>query len=422
MSVALGNIVLVDHGMTVEDAGDGRSLSPHVVPSRKMEYALTDESCLCQEEAPAVAVPVRFRPGLANAPLTVADLQQFNADFSLKTAAAVELIRQSPRSALPVISLAEAESLVEKWLPQRDLLGSAFSKQEFVVETETDGSAFLRFGDNQLGARPDEGMDFLASYRIGNGAQGNVGAGALAHIVPGVASSLDVTEVSNPLAAQGGTDPESMEEVRQFAPQAFRTQERAVTPADYEEFAKKSHPDVQKVATTLRWTGSWRTFFLTADRMGGLDVDAAFETDLRNRLERYRMAGFDLEVDSPLFVPLEIEMAVCVHPEFFASDVKKALLEVFGNRKLSNGKSGVFHPDNFSFGQTVFTSPLIAAAMSVAGVLSVEMNKFHRQGTPDPLPLDESKLTLGRREIARCDNDRNFPDRGVFNLIMKGGK
>ncbi|MBK9014739.1 MAG: hypothetical protein IPM82_12025 [Saprospiraceae bacterium] len=156
--------------------------------------------------------------------------------------------------------------------------------------------------------------------------------------------------------------------------------------------------------------------------MGGLEVDEEFEKDLRRRLERYRIAGFDLEVDSPLFVPLEIEMTVCVHPIFFASEVKKALLEVFNNKKLPNGKLGVFHPDNFSFGQTVYSSPLIAAAMNVAGVASVEITKFHRQGTPDTLPLDEGKLTLGRREIAQCNNDRNFPDQGVFNLIMKGGK
>ncbi|MBK9014740.1 MAG: hypothetical protein IPM82_12030 [Saprospiraceae bacterium] len=202
----------------------------------------------------------RFRPKLKSSPLTVANEKKFQKDFASKskTVAAIELIQQSPREALPTISLIDAsaqdlegapgsppdstvESLpdVEKWMPQWDLLNSVFNKKEFVVETESEGTSFLRFGDNLQGERPDEGMDFKATYRIGNGSQGNVGTGALAHIVPSVATSLEVDSVSNPIPAQGGTDPESMEEVRQFAPEAFRTQERAVTPADYEEFAKK---------------------------------------------------------------------------------------------------------------------------------------------------------------------------------------
>jgi len=422
VSVALGNIVLVDHGMTFEDIGKVRSLSPSVVPSPKMQYALAKEGCHCDDKSVAKGIPIRFRPKLKNGPLTVAGKKQFLEGYEA-SASAAELIHQSPCGALPSISLAVDGIWGEQWHPKSDLLQSNFNKQEFVVETESDGASFLRFGDDQFGARPNAGMDFIATYRLGNGEQGNVGADTLAHLVSGVDGlSNTIDSISNPLAAEGGTDPESMEEVKQFAPQAFRIQERAVTPQDYEQFAKRCRLDVQKVAATMRWTGSWRTFFLSADRMGGLDVDAAFETDLRSRLERYRMAGFDLKVDSPLYVPLEIEISVCIKSDFFASNVKKALLEVFSNQLLPSGKTGLFHPDNFSFGQAVFSSPLIAAAMRVAGVASVKLTKFQRQGRPDPIPLEEGKLTLGRREIARCDNDPNFPDRGVFSLVIKGGK
>ncbi|MEK7253532.1 MAG: putative baseplate assembly protein [Bacteroidota bacterium] len=422
VSVAWGNIALVDHGMTFEDTGDFRSLSPSVVKRRNLPFVTADESCSCEEKAPAKAVPLRFRPKLTAAPLTVSDLRHFNEDHELMPVPAAVLTQQDCSKALPVISLFETTGSQRAWEPQRDLLSSGANKLEFVVETESDGTSILRFGDNKLGAQPDDDTDFIASFRIGNGSQGNIGAGTLAHLVPAVSTSLAVLSITNPLPAQGGTNPESMEQVRQFAPQAFRTQERAVTSADYEDFAKKSHPDVQKAAATLRWTGSWRTFFLTVDRMGGLDVDASFEQELRGRLEPYRLAGFDLEVDSPLFVPLEIEMAVCVQPGFFASEVKKALLDIFSKRVMPNSSTGIFHPDHFSFGQAVYLSRLYAAAQAVAGVASVEITKFERQGTPDSQPLQEGVLRLGRREIARCDNDRNFPDRGVFKLVMKGGK
>jgi hypothetical protein len=68
--------------------------------------------------------------------------------------------------------------------------------------------------------------------------------------------------VWNPLPAVGGVDPEAMEQVRQFAPQAFRVQERAVTPADYVEVTQRR---IQRAAT-LRWTGSWYTGCVTVDQ------------------------------------------------------------------------------------------------------------------------------------------------------------
>ena len=48
-----------------------------------------------------------------------------------------------------------------------------------------------------------------------------------------ITASATHPAVRNPLPAQGGVDPESIETVRQRAPYAFRTQERAVTPEDY---------------------------------------------------------------------------------------------------------------------------------------------------------------------------------------------
>ena len=134
------------------------------------------------------------------------------------------------------------------------------------------------------------------------------------------------------------------------------------------------------------------------------------------------MAGHDLEVDGPLFVPLEIEMTVCVKPDYFRSDVKAELFDVFSNRRLANGRLGVFHPDNFTFGQPVYVSRLYAAAMAVQGVDSVQITKFRRRGSTDLKPLQDGVLNFARLEIARLDNDPNFPERGSFVVHMQGGK
>jgi hypothetical protein len=177
-----------------------------------------------------------------------------------------------------------------------------------------------------------------------------------------------------------------------------------------------------RTAATFRWTGSWHTVFLTVDRLGGSRVDPDFEAKILDFVERYRMAGYDLEADGPRLVSLQIEMLVCVSPDYFRSDVKGALLEVFSNRMLPDGRRGLFHPDRFTFGQTVFLSPLYAAAQKVPGVSSVEIRRFGRMGSTDPKPLQDGHLPLNRLEIARLDNDPNFPERGVFTLILVGGK
>ena len=115
---------------------------------------------------------------------------------------------------------------------------------DFLAEVDNDGTAYLRFGDNDHGRRPDPGATFTATYRVGNGVAGNVGADSLKHIV---IDDTRITSVRNPIAAQGGVAPESIEDVRQRAPYAFRTQERAVTANDYALMAQRD-PEVQRAA------------------------------------------------------------------------------------------------------------------------------------------------------------------------------
>ena len=95
------------------------------------------------------------------------------------------------------------------------------------------------------------------------------------------------------------------------------------------------------------------------------------------------MAGHDLEVDSPQFVALEIDLHVCVAADHFRSDVERELFDILSNRDLPDGRRGLFHPDNFTFGQPVYLSAIYAAAHQVTGVESVEVRTFQRLGVAD---------------------------------------
>lgn len=397
VSVARGNVVLVDHGLTEP---------PETLPD--------------VASAGGVQSAGLYRPQLQNPDLTFR--VPFN-DAQARLQPAAGVLSQDPKQALPDITLHEDGAT---WNPRRDLLSSPREALDFVVETENDGTATLRFGDGILGSKPVSGLK--ATYRTGNGSAGNVGAEAIAHVVATPAVPLTgITSLRNPLPAAGGTDAETNELVRQSAPWAFRTQERAVTEADYAAVAQRD-PEVRKAQATLRWTGSWYTMFVTVDRAGGAPVDDAFRARARSFLEQFRLAGYDLEIEAPLFVPLDIAFGVCVAPGYFRSAVKAALLDVFSNRDLPGGQRGFFHPDNFTFGQPVYLSQVVSTAMQVPGVRWVDtndippaQNHFKRWGQAAQGETAAGRIAMARLEIARLDNDPSQPENGKIDFFMEGG-
>ncbi len=379
ISVAHGNIVLADQGKT----------------ERSKELQLAEKKYL--------KLPQR----------NIISVAEYEHDLE-KDRAAVLTLKQDVREALPYVTLKEGN---ETWIPRKDLLASDRFAAEFVVETGQNGLSYLRFGDDTLGKKPQSDTKFTATYRIGNGKAGNVGASAISTIVW---KNEGITTVKNLLPATGGTDAETMEEVRQYAPQAFRTQQRAITESDYVE-KTELHAEVQKAAAKFYWTGSWYTVYIIIDRKGGKDIDEEFKTDIRNHLEQYRMAGYDLEIRQPKLVPLSIILNVCVLTSYFRADIRQSLLKLFSNYELGDGTKGFFHPDNFTFGQPVYLSAIYEKAMTVQGVASVEIKEFKRWTKNANKEKEEGLLKVSELEIVRLDNDRNFPENGKIDFIMFGG-
>ncbi len=384
ISVARGNVVLADHGETVAD----EALIPGVVPARGF-----------------------YRPHLGRGPLVFAGPAFDPAD---PTSPASKALVADPRGALPAAWLSGGG---ERWEARPDLLNSDRFDSGFVVEMEEDRIAHLRFGDDIFGRRPAAGSQFTATYRVGGGQSGNLGADALTRIV---LDGDNFLKVRNPLPAAGGADPEPFERVRLQAPQAFRVRERAVTADDYARVAERQ-AEVQKADAAFRWTGSWYTAFVTIDRGGGLAIDTGFKAATRKHLDRYRMAGMDLEINAPVSVPLDIAMRVCVKPGYFRSHVKQGLLDAFSDRLLPDGRRGFFHPDRFTFGQALYLSRVYQAALAVPGVDSVNITTFQRLGKGAAGEIQNGVLAPAYLEILRLDNDPSFPENGRIEFVMDGG-
>src|SRR5207247_2338447 len=102
----------------------------------------------------------------------------------------------------------------------------------FTTEMADDGAVTVRLGDGIHGARLPSGSENIkAIYRKGIGTDGNVKAAQLNLLM---SRPLGVKAVTNPLAAEGGDEPESFANARQNAPLTVLTFDRVVSLQDYE--------------------------------------------------------------------------------------------------------------------------------------------------------------------------------------------
>jgi hypothetical protein len=392
--VALGNVVLADHGRRFG----------------------ADEATA--ESLPVPVAGQHYRPLLERK--DVAHTVRYDA-VAGAAAPAVDAFAIDPKDAEPAVNVAGDG---RRWAARYDLLASDGYAEDFVVEMREDRRAGLRFGDGVHGRAPDGGRPLTVSYRVGGGSAGNIAAGAVCHVLCDADRAAGVLGVTNPLPARGGADPEAIDRVKLLAPEYFKRQERAVRPEDYVALAKR-HPEVQQAVARFRWTGSWRTVQVTVDRLGARPVDAAFQEELLAYLEPFRMAGHDLQVLPPSFVALQLALVIHVEPTRLASEVEVAVRAVLGTGWLANGTRGFFHPDELSFGQSIYFSRIVALVMGVSGVERVDVTgeriRFERFEDPASSGLSEGRLRFGPLEIPRLDADPNAPENGRLDLYMEGG-
>jgi hypothetical protein len=480
ISVAHGNVILVDHGRTIdapEDAGEverigefgkcecegsvvemsySGALFRPVLKQGPLTFSvpLRKFSSASEVFAPKSLDPRNARPqitlhSIPPGPDAMAPLFEMNdltspgrligklrdhsdvAGAALRSKLSQETLRALGDPALdgdvPPTFLAmlvnDLLALLREWNANDDLLGSSREDFHFVVEMDNEGRAHLRFGNGDLGFEPEPGSSFIARYRIGNGPAGNVGADTITTLVQRKASSSGVqVRPRNPMPARGGTVPEAMAEVRLLAPGAFRKElQRAITANDYSRLAERKG-GMQHAGTALRWNGSWYEAQVAADPSGSEEISKKILHQIEGGLHRYRRIGHDLAAHAARYVPLHIEMIVCVLPHYLRGHVRAALLECFSDRVLADGSLGFFHPDNLSFGESVFLSRVIARAQAVAGVESVVVTIFQRLNEPPNRELEDGILRLGPLEIAQLNNDPGFPEHGKLVLRMKGGR
>ncbi|MBP1468338.1 hypothetical protein EYB53_021685 [Candidatus Chloroploca sp. M-50] len=441
VSVAHGNVVLVDHGRTPMAAVELRDGRRTLYADSIGQVPVAETAAVCagaEQLAATYIVPGVFAPRIPAGPLV------FREPLAPGQPASATL-RQEPRRALPQIALyspaaprerapgllnrpdpqhPQAKRPYRRWSPRYDLLSSGPRDAHFVVEMDDERRANLRFGDGDLGMGLVAGSEFLAHWRIGDAVAGNVGASSITHLVSRGERNGATIIPHQPFSAEGGTPPESLTAVKLMAPGSFRSElRRAIIPEDYATLAMRLFPrQVQRAVARLRWSGMRDEILLLLDARGSNSIPPALLEQVRVALEPYRRIGHDLIVAPARYVPLDIELEVCVKPDYLRGHVRAALLAALSARDLADGRRGFFHPDRLTFGEGIALSALVAAVQVVQGVAYVTVTRLRRRYDGTDVALREGLLALRPDEVARLDNDPIRPENGVLKLTMRGGR
>jgi hypothetical protein len=421
-AVARGNVVLVDHGLTVDETN----------PDWVVGVETDGLCCVCDGGSTEQrTVARRLMMTLGRRPVTHAD------PIPDGVASARALVQRDPRMAQPSVGLdappppnSQTSDLAwwaytYSWHAVRDLLSSGGNDHDFVVEIDDEGLAQIRFGDGVNGRQPRAGERFAARYRLGNGPMGNVGRDAIRWLAFTHTTISGATiRPRNPLPATGGLAPESIDSVKRRAPSGYtRVLERAVAADDYARLAEDD-PRVQGAFGELVWTGSWYEADVAIDPLAGYAAEDVAPVVIQ-QLERARRIGHDLGVVPARLVPLDIALSICVSPGYLRGDVEDEARNRLSNRILSDGTRGLFHPDDWRFGADVAGSRIIAAIQAIDGVTHVEFTRFARLNSSDAdaaQSKDENLIAIAVDEIAVLEGDPNFPEHGRLTLDLRGGR
>jgi predicted phage baseplate assembly protein len=276
-------------------------------------------------------------------------------------------------------------------LVHEERIGStlAFSRtadEDYAIETDEDDVTTVVFGDGQYGRIPPPGAELVATYRVGGGTAGNVGAGQLTVVSRAPQLQLLGAKVGNREAASGGAERESIEQAVRFAPIAFSSMQRAVTADDYVALARL-FPGVSKArAEATGWNHI--NLFIAPTGSGKPPSDVLIQ-DLLAYFEDKRMLTTLIRIEAPEYVRVNVTATVEALPYFRRLDVLTAAELAVGD---------LFDFEKVDFGQTLYLSKIYEALERLDGVNSVFVSVFNSDGADGRIAGD-GLIQLGKNQI-----------------------
>jgi predicted phage baseplate assembly protein len=286
-----------------------------------------------------------------------------NQSFLLKQSPMTWTIASTPAGRLSTLQIQAADTL---WREVPTLYGAGARDRVFTTQTQDDGTTLVRFGDGVEGARLPTGQQNLrARYRKGIGVAGNVAAGRLTTLLT---RPLGVVGATNPEAASGGEDAETLDAARANAPLTVLTLDRAVSLTDYADYSR-AFAGIAKAHAAWIAHGAARGVHVTVAGPHGAAVKAVTSNDLVASLRSYGDPLVPLNVQSYRAATFRLSATVRVAADRVVDDTLEAVRLALRD---------AFSFDARDFGQTVSMDEIMRVCHGVAGVEAVDLVLLRR--------------------------------------------
>lgn len=253
----------------------------------------------------------------------------------------------------------------------------------------------ITFGDGRNGLPPPAGRDNVrATYRIGGGTRGNVGAHTLSVLKQSVAF---VQSVDNPFSAWGGADAESIDEAKKRGSYAIKNRDRAITAEDYEQLAIAASRRVARARCVQSPRDGSVVLLIVPKADRAEDTHIVPSRDLLDQvgqfIEKRRLITARVQVGKPRYVDCSIRLTVSLKPGATADRVKSDVRNRV--KKLLHPLKGGPKNDGWPFGRSVGKADLYPLVESVDGIDRVQdlviVDEIRRVGV-ETLKLGDDEL------------------------------
>jgi len=265
----------------------------------------------------------------------------------------------------------------------------------FTTYTNAENTTYVLFGDNISGRIPPVNSQITATYRVGGGTSGNVGANTISYIITNGTSGLTVKNqyisAEDSGAAAGGADRESTDAIRVNAPLSLRSLDRAVATADYAALSVKGGAAkavaVADVYTSVTvYAVPFGDKGVTSDGVTPSGTFNALKTVLNTFLIDKIPANTSVTFQPASYVDVLIDAAITCLPQYKQSKIQADVTAALDT---------LFDIDNVVFNDRITINDITSTINSIEGVAFVELEKLIRTDENITKVVDQKTLTSG---------------------------
>ena len=244
----------------------------------------------------------------------------------------------------------------------------------YTLSERPDGKPFITFGDGIFGRKLISGEIISITYRSGGGTVGNIEPNSIS-----ASSSLAfLTSVTNSTKFTGGTDQQTIEQLRQLIPASLRILDRAVSETDYSDLITTNFPEVLAASTESNTSdpGIDLNIYVvpTADTITNITDNNLLYTNLNSFIDRRKMVTVQFQILNAFGISTLITLEVFVTSTTNRATVESAIRTTLSSyfSLTAGGASG----SGIGFAEEVLLKDIYDKISAISGISRLEIKRL----------------------------------------------